>query len=387
MIEYPCELRSSAATQREIQEYLLRDGPEAQAALYNWEATNRRAVKLLLLGSVSGLLGFLAAGCLGMQHYYDGGLRRVFKHNETITVDNNYMGEPFSSGHNYNPQTVSELVHNRQSPEGKAFFAFGLMCAICILVSWYPSQLRNVYLGNKALCCGRGPTWDNLRQYMPPLGMFMVACIPTVPPVNRTFGDIMTVSLHTAGALMMVGGYGVCEIVNLCMSHIDASSTGSRFKPKERMVRAVLIGFSLFFGIAFQICGLMSPRPVHSLGTDSCADVWMVPEKLDLDYVLAKGGNVDLFLAVQISQAIQEKQMLLYNTASGRCLMLKKMEYWFEVLAGLFMVASHLAVWWFCPERDLAPQSRLPTLLPRLSAKDQEIDSTISDDSDDAFIG
>ena len=35
------------------------------------------------------------------------------------------------------------------------------------------------------------------------------------------------------------------------------------------MVRATLIGFSLFFGIAFQISGLMSPRPVHSLGTDS----------------------------------------------------------------------------------------------------------------------
>lgn len=385
MIENPIELHSRAASQREFQECLLSHRPEVRAALYNYEATNQRAVKLLLIGSISGLLGFLAAGSLGMVSYYSRGFRWVVRHNETLTVEDNYMGEPFVSGHNYTPQTVSELVHNRASPEGKAFFAFGLMGAVCILVSWYPSQLRNVYLGDKALC-GRGPTWDNLRQYMPPLGMFLVACMPTVPPVNRSAGDIMTVCIHTLGALMMVGGYGVCEIVNLCTSQMDGSRTKSRFKPQERMVRATLIGFSLFFGIAFQISGLMSPRPVHSLGTDSCADVWMVPEKLDLDYVLAKGGNDDLSLAVYISQAIRDKRMMLYNTASGRCLMLKQMEYWFEVLSGLFMIASHLAVWWFCPERDLAPQSRLPNPRPRLPSKDQEMDSPISDDSDDSLI-
>jgi len=373
----------------DCQQWLLRDGPEAQAVLYHWEASQRRAVSFLLVGSVSGLLGFLVAGGLGMQKYYHGGIEHLWNGNRTYIVENNFMGEPFSSGHNYQPQTVSELVHNQESPEGKAFFAFGLVAAICILLSWYPWQLRNVYLGDDVLLCGCcGPTWQNIRQFLPPLGMFLVACIPTAPPVNRKFGDYITVGLHTVGALMMVGGYSVCEILTL------SSTQGRRvnFKSGEKFARATLIGLSLTAGIAFQVCGLLSPKPVESLGTDSCGDVWVVPSQMDLEYVMQSRG--DLSRAVSISEARQESRKLLLDTASGRCLTLKFMEYWLEVISGLFMVANLFAVWWYCPERQLDLPEMLPELekqelrrqgYPRqltvhLNSYDEDDDSLVSED-------
>eukprot|EP00931_Biecheleriopsis_adriatica_P038284 TRINITY_DN21941_c0_g1_i2.p1 TRINITY_DN21941_c0_g1~~TRINITY_DN21941_c0_g1_i2.p1 ORF type:complete len:404 (+),score=72.00 TRINITY_DN21941_c0_g1_i2:88-1299(+) len=384
----------------DCQQWLLRDGPEAQAAVYTWEVGQRRAVTMLFIGAVSGLLGFLVAGILGMHKYNSQGFRQLFNHNHTVLVDDNFMGEPFSSGHNYRPQTVSELVHNRESPEGKAFFAFGLISAVCILISWYPTQLRNVYIGDDVVLCGcGGPTWQNLRQFMPPVGMLLVACIPTVPPVNRTVGDKITVCLHTLGAVMMVGGYSLCEIVAL-RSAQNKTGRGAILKPYEWSVRAVLICLSLLSGFAFQICGALSPKPVDSLGTDSCADVWVVPSKGDLDFVMRGLGrdSIDLSLAVQISQAMHDHQLLLLDTAHGWCLQLKFMEYWFEVLAGIFMVASHLAVWWFCPERKLNLPETLPSLerkelqrqgysqrmLDR-SARDPEEEVSSSDDDDSDF--
>mmetsp|Transcript_6742 Transcript_6742/g.12262 ORF Transcript_6742/g.12262 Transcript_6742/m.12262 type:complete len:311 (+) Transcript_6742:2-934(+) len=279
------------------------------------------------------------------------------------------MGEPFPSGHNYCPQTVSELVHDHQSAEGKLFFGFGLLAAICILASWYPANLRNVYLGeNLAVCWCCGPSWQNMRQFCPSIGLFLVTCIPTVPPANRHFGENFTVLLHTCGAVMMVGGYGLCEIVTLrraCRARRKEPNGGPILKPGEWNIRALLIGLSLSCGVAFQVCGFLSPKPVHSLGTDSCADVWVVPSKIDFEYVVQKEGGSHLAEAVRISEAIAEKEELLLDTAHGTCLLLKTLEYWFEVSAGLFMVGSHLAIWWYCPERLLDLPEKLPDLAKR----------------------
>jgi len=352
----------------DFQQCLLRDGPEAQAATYSWELNQKRAVSLLLAGSVAGLLGFLCAGLLGIHNYYSGGFQQLWAHNKTFILENNFMGEPFPSGHNYCPQTVSELVHDHKSAEGKLFFGFGLLAAICILASWYPAHLRNVYLGDGVAVCGCcGPTWQNMRQFCPSIGLFLVTCIPTVPPANRHFGENFTVLLHTCGAIMMVGGYGLCEIVALqraCSRRKDTTG-GPILKPGEWRLRAALIGLSLCSGVAFQVCGFLSPKTVDSLGTDSCADVWVVPSKIDFEYVLQKPGGDHLALAVRISQAIADKEKLLLDTAHGSCLLLKTLEYWFEVSAGLFMVGSHLAIWWYCPERRLDLPEKLPELAKR----------------------
>ncbi|CAE7881523.1 unnamed protein product [Symbiodinium necroappetens] len=387
----------------DFQQCLLRDGPEAQAATYSWELNQKRAVSLLLAGSVAGLLGFLCAGLLGIHNYYSGGFQQLWAHNKTFILENNFMGEPFPSGHNYCPQTVSELVHDHKSAEGKLFFGFGLLAAICILASWYPAHLRNVYLGDGVAVCGCcGPTWQNMRQFCPSIGLFLVTCIPTVPPANRHFGENFTVLLHTCGAIMMVGGYGLCEIVALqraCSRRKDTTG-GPILKPGEWRLRAALIGLSLCSGVAFQVCGFLSPKTVDSLGTDSCADVWVVPSKIDFEYVLQKPGGDHLALAVRISQAIADKEKLLLDTAHGSCLLLKTLEYWFEVSAGLFMVGSHLAarapvdpeivstrlsfaeIWWYCPERRLD----LPEKLPELAKRERETGKRQLKTSDSALL-
>lgn len=46
-------------------------------------------------------------------------------------------------------------------------------------------------------------------------------------------------------------------------------------------------------------------------------------------------------------------QMELYNTASGYFLLVKVGSYATEVLAGLSLLASHLAVWYYCEERQV----------------------------------
>merc|ERR1711953_396098 len=50
----------------------------------------------------------------------------------------------------------------------------------------------------------------------------------------------------------------------------------------------------------------------------------------------------------------------LLNTASGVALAMKHIEYWGEVLAGMFMILSHLAIWYFCEERHIDLAEQLP---------------------------
>jgi len=44
-------------------------------------------------------------------------------------------------------------------------------------------------------------------------------------------------------------------------------------------------------------------------------------------------------------------QIILINTASGSVLYMKILSYASEVICGLFLISSFLAIWWFCNER------------------------------------
>merc|ERR1719361_610078 len=98
-----------------------------------------------------------------------------------------------------------------------------------MLSSWYPWQLRNVYIGDDTAfppsswgVLGkdsqgrpRGISILTLRQFLPPLGIMMVACIPAPPAANRMFTDKVSCIVHTVGATMSIGGYAFIELFTL----------------------------------------------------------------------------------------------------------------------------------------------------------------------------
>jgi hypothetical protein len=117
----------------------------------------------------------------------------------------NSMGYNFNSGVPYWPSTVSELVMDTSTPSGKSFFGLSLIAAIFLLTSWYPWQLRNVYVDSTWLKFSR--LLLNIRTLLPPLGMFLVASVPTphLGAANRSFGDSVTGVLHTFARYALYG--------------------------------------------------------------------------------------------------------------------------------------------------------------------------------------
>jgi len=315
-----------------------------QRAVFAHGQLQKRSVSLLFTGSICGLAGFITSAVIGVHKLCFTALKQ------------NYLGEPFASGNNYRPLTVSEMVHDTNSPEGKAFYAFCLMGAICILVSWYSFELRNVYVGDHKGICGCLCSWPTLRHYLPPLGMLLVACIPVVPPVNRLFGDTLVITMHTLGAVLMIGGYCITEIHCLFFSTNDSPDEGVHFKPGEKIVRAVLIFLSLFSGVVFQVCGILASKSVKW----TCADIWREPTLIEVTSLMANPNTIHL--AVEASKAMKLEHKMLYNTASKGCLVVKELEFWFEVLAGFFMILNMLAIWYYCPERMIDLPDKLPDL-------------------------
>jgi len=316
-----------------------------------------RAVNLLLVGSVSGFLGFLFATFLGVWAFLQ-------------PVELNYLGEPFASGHNYFPQTVSEMVFDPKSPSGKCFFAFCLIGAICILASWYPWELKNVWVGDDPLFpeifpgrIHRLPTWPNLRQFLPPIGMMLVACIPTTKAANETALDRVTVLIHTAGAVGMLLGYCVVEIVTLKkaphLSHMHVSMDEAR-------TRWVFVILCLACCLLFQMFGLLAS---HADDLQICCmDSYVVPTLEDASRANGNGTHYDIYH--QDLMAASAGFKLLNNTASGFGLTVKASEYFFECLAGIFMICSHLAVWYYARERKVnMDEGMMDSLVPRSSVE------------------
>lgn len=297
-----------------------------------------RSVTLLMVGSICGLLGFLFASFLGYSKYF-------------APTETNYLGHPFASTHNYFPQTVSEMVYDKDSPSGKCFFAFCMIGAICILLSWYPWQLRNVYVGDDMRIANF--TVSNLRVYLPPVGLMLVACIPTTPAANATPRDKVTVIIHTMGAVMMIGGYAIFELYTLFFApHMQVN-----IKKKERFLRTLFLVGSVVGILGFQLFGLIATH-AETLGV-CCLDEWVFVTPAEVSQLYRAGQYGKAFAN---ADALGLKHKVLKNTASDWMLVIKQAEYWFEVAAGLFMIASHLTIWYFCPERRLDVADTLPAV-------------------------
>eukprot|EP00931_Biecheleriopsis_adriatica_P088731 TRINITY_DN62981_c0_g1_i1.p1 TRINITY_DN62981_c0_g1~~TRINITY_DN62981_c0_g1_i1.p1 ORF type:complete len:393 (+),score=49.86 TRINITY_DN62981_c0_g1_i1:97-1275(+) len=346
---------------------------------YGIRFSQKKAAALLLIASVFSSLGALLSVVLAFIHWRSGS-------------DKNYLGEEFPSGNSYQPSTLSEMAHDLASQEGRAFYAFQVIAAICLLISFYPFFLRNVFVGDASVLRWIPqdpkkrnmrllwiPSWATLRHYLPPIGMLMVAFMPTVPPVNRSIGDTILIGIHVSGAVLMIGGYCLAEVHCLWLAK-RRSDAPLVFRGWEWNLRAFLIGCCICSATLFQVAGVIDKRWVYA----TCADVWRVPSKEEFEKVQ---GNVFLMdLAHTLAKKMRNQEKLLYDTSFGICRTVKQLEFWGELLAGLFMAASLLCIWCHCPERDIALRSTPPLttdghdqLLPSQCVLDCSVGSTEED--------
>lgn len=324
----------------------------------------------LFVGALLTLLGFAFASAVGMIKYKE-------------PVGTNFRGEHLASGRNYFPLTVSEMIHDPSSEESKCFFAFCIAGAICILISSYPWSLTNVYFGDDA---GVPVNPRQLffaeedekilkvpvlffRQFLPPIGMILVICI-TVTSGERTFTEKLAATVHTIGAVIMIGGYIAFEVDALWYrahyGHDDPPIHGGlRMKKCERKVRKVLIIFCAICAVGFGSCGAIHSSIIKKCVADkyacscdetaefvdTCADKWVLATEDDIDKLVAD-RRYDLLPEAVAAKQIGKK-IMLENTASGYVLAIKQLNYWCEAFAGIAMVLSHLAIWFFCKERKI----------------------------------
>jgi len=265
------------------------------------------ATALLLMGSIFGLLGFFFAAVSGVMKYFE-------------------QEDKFPSHNGYFPPTVSEMVHDPEDPAGKVFFAFEFVAASFIFLSWYPWELKNVYLGDDdfAIC---DISWVMLRQFIPAPGMMLVATVTTTPLFQATLRDWVTISIHLLGAMMCFVGYVIIEGKTLSWACFKKPTHSAQIRPREHAWRVFFLNNICFwycFFLAVQIVLGLPHMPI------CCADVHGVPPG-------SPSGT----------------KPELTNTASGFVLCIKVISYLSEVLCGVSLIASHMTIWYYSSERHI----------------------------------
>lgn len=332
-----------------LSESLLWDKVDIRRVSIHSDVRERRwTISFLFVGAVSGLCCFAFAFLLG-----------ILRFNWMPT--HNFVGEDFPSGVNFHPATVSEMVNDPTSVEGKCFHAFGMIGAICILVSGYPWILRNVYKGDD-LKVPIVPFWSaspripalTLRHFLPPVGMMIVLNI-TVTSGERDQMERWGAIIHTVGAVTMIGGYMICEIHCLWWSSEVRRQLNSP-ATREMIIRKVLIIACAVSAVGFEIlgvvlasvddCGAECSCDEHAPWSRKCTDQWVDVTLANVTYAKEIGH---LAAAIRCDAAMWQNKTMLSNTARGWVLTCKEGNCWFESLAGVFMLASHLVIWYYAP--------------------------------------
>ena len=161
----------------------------------------------------------------------------------------------FKSGYGYFPSTVSEMVDDPSDPAGMSFFAFEFLGAMLIFMSWYPHNLRNAYLGDVGFQIPNTPvSWTMFRQFVPPLGMMLVATVTTTPMPQASVLQMFTVGIHLVGAEMLFGGYILVEGLTLGWSpvgrfqptHIEGVIGCAELKWRRACLCGVIVNYIFF---------------------------------------------------------------------------------------------------------------------------------------------
>jgi hypothetical protein len=324
-----------AASQPSIQTNRAMSTANEERIVYLDNQMRKRAASLLAASAVMGLCGIAVVTALG--------LHRVF-----TTEQFNMNGEPFPSGKAYFPACISEMVYDPDTPSGKAFIAFMLPAAIAMMISWYPYQLRNVFIKGNArpthLCFSEAhlmPTWNDLRVFIPPIGLMLVALIQSTPEGLMGYRENIAEQIHANGAMAMIGSHCIFEFNALLRADMPLTRC-------ERAVRWFLSICALLFGVGFAItCQL------YSRATDlgiCCKDVWETPGSGNAERAIA---NEHVYVAEMDYHRMEYGKKMLVDTAHDWALGLKYMEFFCEVLSVFFFALGLLAMWFFCEERNV----------------------------------
>mmetsp|Transcript_14376 Transcript_14376/g.36748 ORF Transcript_14376/g.36748 Transcript_14376/m.36748 type:complete len:375 (+) Transcript_14376:90-1214(+) len=284
----------------------------------------KQSAKLLLTGSISGLLGFLFAFLIGL-----------IKSETGDKFDVN--GDPYRSGRGYFPATVSEMVHDPSDPAGKVFFCFEFVSALLIFMSWYPTRLRNAYVGDDIKVPVLRMSWTTFRQFIPAPGMMMLSVITTVPFPTADLQDYFCIALHLIGAVMMFVGYFVVEGLTVGWGPWSKGivrkklhETRMGIQVRKACLSAIFWTYSLFCIMQVALCFQFPFIPAEEY------DQW--------GYVPNKGVH----------------NIVLLDTAGWPVKMMKILSYGSEVICGLSLIGSHFVIWWYCEERHYDLPEELP---------------------------
>jgi len=278
-----------------------------------------RAANMLGVGSMFGLVGFGFAFITG-----------VIKSNVIIDAlgegnyCTNYKGEPMEVC--YFPSTLSEMVCDTSDPGGKIFFFFEFVGGLFIFLSFYPTMLRNVYIGDDAKvdmlpACAK-ISWVSVRQYFPATGLMMLSVITTVPVPQANVLDYFCIGLHLLGASMMFVGYFLVEAVTIGYGPwVGLAQHKRRFDENEDFQRRICLHGIVFFYVIF--CFLQG---IFTVEPGDGYDEWETPKGL---------GAVPGLL----------------KAAEPHIKWLKILSYATEVICGVLLVLNQLIIWYHCEER------------------------------------
>eukprot|EP00927_Polykrikos_kofoidii_P038479 TRINITY_DN3282_c0_g1_i1.p1 TRINITY_DN3282_c0_g1~~TRINITY_DN3282_c0_g1_i1.p1 ORF type:complete len:332 (-),score=45.55 TRINITY_DN3282_c0_g1_i1:75-1070(-) len=280
----------------------------------------KKSVSLLWFGALMGLLGFVFAFCIGVYTFFNPLLGR--------------KGEGYPSGNGYFPSTVSEMVHDPSKPAGKCFFAFEMVGALLIFLSWYPYELRSVYIGDSEIAAF-DTSWVMLRQFVPTVGMMLVAVVTTTPIAQATVVDFFCIGIHLTGAVMLFAGYGVIEAITLGWGPFKRLEVTTRtIDAKQHWWRCRLLDCIAFWYTIFCVLQVVLVMPMEN------SDKWTTIDIQDPPVGFVGSKDVSYIDSV-----------ILVDTASGFCLFLKLLSYASEVFCGLSLIFSFFVIWYFSGER------------------------------------
>lgn len=311
----------------------------------------KRSAKLLFVGTLAGFLGFFFAFLIG-----------VIKSESYDKYDLN--GKAFASGKAYFPSTVSEMVSNPSEPGGKCFYCFEFTGALILFFSYYPTMLRNVYVGDDVEVPYIKISWETFRQFVPAPGMMLLAIIPTVPVAKADTLDQFCIQLHLIGAVMLFIGYFLAEAYAVgwgpfkepgCPSLVE-----SQGQTRELSLRKWCLNGILFWYVVFTLLQTLFLIPLPFPPADHF-DQWG-------HLVKARTATAGKF----------HKGVQLINTAHFDVKTMKVISYLSEVFCGMCMLASHWVVWYYCEERNYDLAEELPSFKDQHAELSPELKGRLS---------
>jgi len=314
--------------------------------------SRRLSTALFAISALSLAIGFgFLPAVLGLLHFRAGG-------------DLSFLGEPFASGRNYFPSTISEMAADPSEPAAQIFAAFGVVSSVLLLASEYPWRLRNVYLGGTLRSY-----LGIMRHVLPPFGCLVLVGITVTPKMSSTdAGQRVATVVHSMGAGAMFGTYIMVELYTVLRNPTSSLRIlrGQRviMKKTERKLRIISILGMMLMGPAFMSCFLLSDDggPVAKVANLCCSNTWVKVNASALTslHEKAQSDPAYFFPAVEASHAFLLGKRVLENSASGPVLVLRIMSFVFEVMTGFFMVVNMMVIWWFSYERLFWMQGDLP---------------------------